>query len=259
MFLVGHDKRVLGRKIGHFGVKNFALSFLLTAVTLIVCANLSVSGIPRRLFSNVRCWFLPTLLWRTVNCRMAPIKSTHPILASGHIGIRGLTCLPIKYAIYWKMSLFGGTDGDLLNGLGTFCFLWGSPELDNLILSGKGRVPGSSLIMSSKRKELCGIFAAMTYLWLVVKFYHVVLLPKNASCCIYCDSKAALKRAQDSYYEGFGTTWWYHTHYDLEAAINHCLRCLSLHRPGHELQRWWSSWLVGTCLRVASQKKCAIW
>jgi hypothetical protein len=52
-------------------------------------------------------------------------------------------------AIYSTKSLFGGTDGGLLNGLGTFGFLWGSPELDNLILSGKGRVSGSSLSAES--------------------------------------------------------------------------------------------------------------
>jgi hypothetical protein len=61
---------------------------------------------------------------------------------------------------------------------------------------------------------------------LVVEFYHVIL-PKDASCFIYCDSKAALARVQDTYYEGFGTTWRCRTHYDLEAAIKHCLKQLS--------------------------------
>ena len=129
-------------------------------------------------------------------------------------------------AIYSTETLFGGTDGGLKNSLGTFGFLWGAPALDTLILSGKGRVPGSSFIMSPTRTELCGIFAALTYLRLVIEFYHVVL-PKKVSCCIYSDSKSALTQVQDRYsYEGFGTTWRCRTHYDLEAAIRQCLKQL---------------------------------
>jgi hypothetical protein len=70
---------------------------------------------------------------------------------------------------------------------------------------------------------------------LVVEFYHVVL-PKDASCFIYCDSKAALARVQDTYYEGFGTTWRCHTHYDLEAAIKHCLKQLSFSFSWHRVR-----------------------
>jgi hypothetical protein len=61
----------------------------------------------------------------------------------------------------------------------------------------------------------------------IVELYHVVL-PHNAVCCIYCDSKAALARVQDNYYEGFGTTWSCRTHYDLEAAIRQCLQQLPI-------------------------------
>jgi hypothetical protein len=45
--------------------------------------------------------------------------------------------------------------------------------------------------MFSTRTELRGSFAAITYLRLVVEFYHVAL-PNDAKCWIHCDSKAAL-------------------------------------------------------------------
>jgi hypothetical protein len=76
--------------------------------------------------------------------------------------------------------------------------------------------------MSSTRTELCGIFAAITHLRLVVEYYHIIP-NKNVSCRIHCDSKAALARVVDKHYDGFGTTWWCRTHYDLEVAILDCL------------------------------------
>jgi hypothetical protein len=91
--------------------------------------------------------------------------------------------------------------------LGTFGFVWGNPRaVDKLLPIGKGHIPGASLIMSSTRMELCGIFAAITHLRLVVQFYHIVP-PENLSCRIYCDSKGALSRVGDKFYDGFGTTW----------------------------------------------------
>jgi hypothetical protein len=69
---------------------------------------------------------------------------------------------------------------------------------------------------------LCGIFAAITHLRLVVEYYHIIP-NKNVSCRIHCDSKAALARVVDEYYDGFGTTWRCRTHYDLEVAIRDCL------------------------------------
>jgi ribonuclease HI len=116
----------------------------------------------------------------------------------------------------------------LLNELGTFGFVWGSPAaVDELLPVGKGHVPGESLIMSSTRTELCGLFAAITHLRLVVEYYHIIA-NKNVSCRIYCDSKAALARVVDKYYDGFGTTWRCRTHYDLEVAIRTCLLQLSI-------------------------------
>jgi ribonuclease HI len=115
-----------------------------------------------------------------------------------------------------------------LNELGTFGFVWGVPnEVDKLLPVGKGHVPGASLIMSSTRTELCGLFAAVTHLRLVVEYYRIIP-DKNVSCRIYCDSKAALARVDDKYYDGFGTTWRCRTNYDLEVAIRTCLLQLPL-------------------------------
>jgi hypothetical protein len=66
------------------------------------------------------------------------------------------------------------------------------------------------------------LFAAITHLRLVVEYYHIIP-NKNVSCRIFCDSKAALARVADKYYDGFGTTWRCRTHYDLEVAIRTCL------------------------------------
>jgi hypothetical protein len=72
-------------------------------------------------------------------------------------------------------SFSGGSDGGLLNGLCTFGFVRGSPaEVDELLPVGKGHVPGESLIMSSTRTALCGLFAAITHLRLVVEYYHII-------------------------------------------------------------------------------------
>ncbi len=104
-------------------------------------------------------------------------------------------------------TLSGGTDGGLLNALGTFGFVWGDyTSGDEPLPIGKGHVPGDSLIMSSTRTELCGVFAALTHLRLVVEYYRIAP-HQTSSCRIYCDSKAALARVVDEYYEAFGTTW----------------------------------------------------
>jgi ribonuclease HI len=76
--------------------------------------------------------------------------------------------------------------------------------------------------MSSTRTEVCGIFAALTHLRLIVELFHIVLREK-ASCRIYCDSRAALARVDDKYYEDFGTMWRCRQHYDFEVAIRTCL------------------------------------
>jgi hypothetical protein len=51
--------------------------------------------------------------------------------------------------------LYVGTDSDLLNGLGTFGFVWGDVFKANaLLLIGKGHAHGAPQIMSSTPSEL---------------------------------------------------------------------------------------------------------
>jgi hypothetical protein len=58
------------------------------------------------------------------------------------------------------------------NGLGTFGYVWIDPQLTGELLPfGMGHVPGASLIMFSTRTEMCGIFAALTHLRLIVEFF----------------------------------------------------------------------------------------
>jgi ribonuclease HI len=125
--------------------------------------------------------------------------------------------------IYSSRTFLCGTDGGLLNGFGTFGYVWSDPNLDDELLPfGRGHVPGASIIMSSTRTEMCGIFAALTHLRLVVEYFHIVLREK-ASCRIYCDSRATLARVDDKYYEDFRTMWRCRQHYDFEIAICTCL------------------------------------
>ena len=63
--------------------------------------------------------------------------------------------------------LFGGTGGGLLEGQGTFGYVWADYSRSDIIANGKGHVPGPSHGMSSTHAELCGIFAALVYLQLV--------------------------------------------------------------------------------------------
>jgi ribonuclease HI len=140
-----------------------------------------------------------------------------------HCDLTEITTRKLVTLISSPRPFDGGTDGGLLNEFGTFGYVWGNSfAVDKLLPVGKGHVPGASFIMSSTRAELCGLFAAITHLRLVVE-YHAIIPNKNASCRIYCDSKAALARVADKYYNGFGTTWRCRTNYDLEVAIRNCL------------------------------------
>jgi hypothetical protein len=118
--------------------------------------------------------------------------------------------------------VYGGTDGGLLNGLGTFGFVWGNiSEANALYPIGKGHVPGAPLIMSSTRTEIAGLFAAITHLHLVVEYYAITLT-KSTSCFIHHDSKGALPRVGDTRHDSFGTTRRCRPHYHLEVAIPFC-------------------------------------
>jgi hypothetical protein len=144
--------------------------------------------------------------------------------------------LKLVSLIYSTRTFLCGTDGGLLNGLGTFGYVWSDPNLDDDLLPfGMRHVPGASLIMSSTRTEMCRIFTALTH-----EYFHIVLRAK-ASCRIYCDSRAALARVDNKYYEDFGTTWRCRQHFDFEVAIRTCLL---------QLPKW--EWVRG---HASSRKK----
>ena len=126
-------------------------------------------------------------------------------------------------------QLYCGSDGGLLNGKGTFGFVWADRSCKQVLLSGRGQVPGQVYSMSSTRTELCGIYASLCYVQLVTQFFHLVLPRRGLVCTIYCDSKAALQRVRDLTYSGFRTTWRCRANYDLEAAIKKSLRTPGLH------------------------------
>jgi hypothetical protein len=109
--------------------------------------------------------------------------------------------------LYQQRSIAAGTDGGLLNGSGTFGYVWANHENSEVLTSGCGAVPGHPISMSSTRTELCGLFAALTYMRLAIAYYHMVLPKGGDKTHVYCDSKAALSRVQDLFYEEFGTTW----------------------------------------------------
>jgi hypothetical protein len=67
-----------------------------------------------------------------------------------------------------------GSDGGLLNGIGTFGFVWADASSREVLASGKGDVPGHIIGMLSTRAELCGIFAAILYLESATKYHHLV-------------------------------------------------------------------------------------
>jgi hypothetical protein len=112
-----------------------------------------------------------------------------------------------------------GSDGGLLDLRGTFGFVCGNMTTTEMTGTSKGIVPGSMVIMSSTRAELCGIFAAVTYIRLALAFYHVLRPKKGFMYTLYCDSKAALSIVTNSYFEEFGTIWRCRANYDLEVAI----------------------------------------
>ena len=74
-----------------------------------------------------------------------------------------VTSALLAYQISHSPAIVGGTDGGLLNGDGTFGFVFGDSKTRETYVEAFGRVPGLQHIMSSTRTELCGLFAALTY------------------------------------------------------------------------------------------------
>ena len=86
-----------------------------------------------------------------------------------------------------ETQLFCGTDGGLLNGSGTFGYIWGCSESGTKTGAGKGTVPGHEIGMSSTRTELCAIFAALSYVRLVQEYYRNSEPSPAMNCIVVCD------------------------------------------------------------------------
>ena len=134
------------------------------------------------------------------------------------------TALRIVQQLYQARRIVAGTDGGLLNGDGTFGYVWADPETREILARGQGNVPGQPVSMSSTRTELCGLFAALTHIRLVTEYFQIVPPHGGFDIVIYCDSKAALQRVQDLEFDGFGTTWRCRANYDIEAEIRSFIR-----------------------------------
>jgi hypothetical protein len=70
-----------------------------------------------------------------------------------------------------------GTNGGLLNYDGTFGNVWANPDDNAVLASGQGNVPGQPVSMSLTRTEMLGLFAALTHVRLVIKYFHMVPPP----------------------------------------------------------------------------------
>ena len=55
--------------------------------------------------------------------------------------LRDVTAHLVSETVYSSQHIHTGTDGGLLNGVGTFGFIWGSPSTRSVIATGKGHVP----------------------------------------------------------------------------------------------------------------------
>ena len=151
-------------------------------------------------------------------------QPTHIQRMLRHCDLTDKTAEMLVGLVYAGATLDSGTDGGLLNGLGTFGFVWGDPSTEAILAQGRGHVDGASCFMSSTRTELGGILAALTYLRLVIEHFRVVMPQRGLNCTVHCDSQAALRRVESLSFEGFGTTWRCRENYDLEAAIRQCLQ-----------------------------------
>jgi ribonuclease HI len=153
-----------------------------------------------------------------------------------HSDLTKETANKVAQHLYCTKKIVAGTDGGLLNGDGTYGYVWAHPDDTTAITSGKGVVPGHQVSMSSTRTKMCGLFVALTHLRLIIAYYHMVIPRGGMQTTVFCYSKAALQRVQDLEYDGFfGTTWRCRANYDIKAAICTCIR----QQPGVNIQWTW--------------------
>jgi ribonuclease HI len=162
-------------------------------------------------------------------------QAAHIQLIMEHSDQTNETAAKVAKHMYCAKQIVAGTDGGLLNGDGTFGYVWAQQDGTTLLAKGNGEVPGHPVSMSSTRTELCGLFAALTHVRLIIEYYHMALPREGIRITIYCDSKAALQRVQDLGYDGFGTTWRCRANYDIESAIRTCIR----QQPGLHIKWTW--------------------
>jgi ribonuclease HI len=145
-----------------------------------------------------------------------------------HCDLSDKSAVSTMDASMYEGNLDIGSDGSMVDLQGTFGFVIGNSFHGTTITTGGGNVPGAPVIMSSTRAELCGIFAAITYVRLAREYCHGISPRKGLGYTLYCDSKAALSRMSNSYCDEFGTIWRCRANYDLEVAIHQCLKRFSV-------------------------------
>lgn len=116
-------------------------------------------------------------------------------------------------------ALSNGSDGGLLDSIGTTGFVWGTTAIpdDDMLVTGKVQVPGNPAHMSSTGSELCGLLATLTYARFIIDYFDLEP-PVSLTVQLYGDSKTALSRFGHSR-EPPGTSWRYLAHYNLESAV----------------------------------------
>jgi hypothetical protein len=102
-------------------------------------------------------------------------QPVHIQLLLGAADLTDNTVAIVANRVFTAEHLACGSDGGMLNGHGTFGFVWADCSSTDALISCRGQVPGHMIGMSSTRTELCGIFAAMCYVQLVIKYHHIVV------------------------------------------------------------------------------------
>jgi hypothetical protein len=101
----------------------------------------------------------------------------------------------------------------------------------------KEHISGTPVFMSLTRTELCSMLASLTYLHLIIQYFHIAAPKKGFQCTVHCDSLAALNQVKDLTYDSFGMTWRCRVNYDMEVAIHICLQ------QGQLMDDW--KWIQG--------------
>jgi hypothetical protein len=92
------------------------------------------------------------------------------------------TATKVMTQLYAARQVVAGTAGGLMNYDGTFGYVWANPVDNAVLASSQGNVPGQPVSMSLTRTEMLGLFAALTYVRLVIeRLYSNSLLRQQGS------------------------------------------------------------------------------